>query len=58
VDGRAERRGGDPAVEAALRAKYPQYRTTALYAGAPTLLAVVPTRVTSWAADRLPSAAP
>jgi PPOX class probable F420-dependent enzyme len=57
IDGRAERRGGDPAVEAALRAKYPQYAGTALYAGEPTLLAIQPVRVRSWAAAELPSRA-
>jgi PPOX class probable F420-dependent enzyme len=50
VDGRAEGRGGDAAVEAALRAKYPQYRETPLYVGVPTLLRIEPERVRSWAA--------
>jgi PPOX class probable F420-dependent enzyme len=50
VDGRATQAGGDAAVEAALRAKYPQYGETPLYAGAPALLRVDPVRVTSWSA--------
>jgi PPOX class probable F420-dependent enzyme len=66
VDGRAELGGGDAAVEAALRAKYPQYRETPLYAGEPALLRIEPERVTSWAATsppdleggELPSTAP
>jgi len=53
VDGRATLAGGDAAVEAALRAKYPQYRETPLYAGAPALLRIVPARITSWAAEEL-----
>lgn len=56
VDGRAARTGGDAAVEAALRAKYPQYRATPLYAGAPALLRIEPERVRGWSA--LPSRAP
>jgi len=56
VDGRAERGGGAAAVEAALRAKYPQYRETPLYAGPPALVRIEPERVTSWAAGELPSA--
>jgi PPOX class probable F420-dependent enzyme len=51
VDGRAERCGGDAAVEAALRAKYPQYRETPLYAAEPTLLRIEPGRVSSWRAS-------
>jgi PPOX class probable F420-dependent enzyme len=50
VDGRAALGGGDAAVEAALRAKYPQYRETPLYAGAPALLRIVAERVRSWSA--------
>lgn len=53
VDGRAALVGGDPGAEAALRAKYPQYRETPLYAGAPALLRIEPERCTSWAASRL-----
>ena len=39
------------AAAAALRGKYPQYRETELFAGAPTLLRFVPDRITSWAAS-------
>jgi len=58
VDGRAVLAGGDAAVEAALRAKYPPYRETPLYAGAPALLRIEPERVTSWAANELSWASP
>jgi hypothetical protein len=51
VDGRAALVAGDPGAEAALRAKYPQYRETPLYAGAPALLRIEPERCTSWAAS-------
>lgn len=56
VDGRATLVGGDPGAEAALRAKYPQYRETPLYAGAPALLRIEPERRTSWAASPLADA--
>lgn len=72
IDGRAERRGGDAAVEAALRRRYPQYCApqdaqsgassgtavgeTSLYAGPPALLRIEPLRITSWAAGELSSA--
>jgi PPOX class probable F420-dependent enzyme len=60
VEARAALAGGDAGVEAALRAKYPQYRATALYAdpAAPALLRIAPLRVTSWAAEGLRSASP
>jgi PPOX class probable F420-dependent enzyme len=58
VDGRAAQVGGDAGAEAALRAKYPQYGATPLYAGAPALLRIEPVRVTSWRASELPSEAP
>lgn len=53
--------GGAPdefsAAAGALRAKYPQYRETELFVGAPTLLRFVPDRISSWlasaAAERL-----
>jgi PPOX class probable F420-dependent enzyme len=49
IDGRASLVAGDPVAEAALRAKYPQYRDVALYAGEPLLVRVAPERVTTWA---------
>jgi PPOX class probable F420-dependent enzyme len=58
VDGRAALRGTEPAAEAALRAKYPQYADTPLFAGAPVLLRIEPERVTSWSAGELPSSPP
>lgn len=39
------------AAARALRAKYPQYATTPLFRDAPTLLRIVPARVTSWCAS-------
>jgi PPOX class probable F420-dependent enzyme len=48
VDGRASLVRGDAAAEAALRAKYPQYRTVPLYAGEPLLLRIEPIRTTGW----------
>lgn len=48
VEGRAELVGGDAGAESALRAKYPQYRDVALYAGEPLLIRIVPSRVASW----------
>jgi len=49
VDGRASLVRGDAAAEAALRAKYPQYRgAVALYAGAPLLVRIAPERVARW----------
>jgi PPOX class probable F420-dependent enzyme len=56
IDGRAERRGGEAAVEAALRLRYPQYRETPVYSGPPTLLRIEPLRITSWAAGGVSSA--
>ena len=46
-------RGVDPdgEVAIALRAKYPQYAETRLFAGEPTLLRVLPLEVKSWAAS-------
>ena len=64
VDGRASRVGGDAGAEAALRAKYPPYRSgeTPLYAGDPALLRIEPVRVVGWAASpaacELPSETP
>ena len=57
VEGNAQVVGpGAPGFEAAaeaLRKKYPQYRRTALFrtGAAPTLLALQPKRITSWAAS-------
>jgi len=59
VDGRARiHRSDDPdadprfaAAAAALRAKYPQYETTPLFGGVPTLIEVARLRVASWRAD-------
>jgi len=49
IDGRATLVAGDPAAEAALRTKYPQYRDVALYAGGPLLIRIDPEHVTTWA---------
>ncbi len=57
IDGRAEQRGGDAAVEAALRLRYPQYRETPVSVGAPTWIRIEPVRVTSWAAGAVSSTA-
>jgi PPOX class probable F420-dependent enzyme len=38
-------------VVAALRAKYPQYQTTSLFAGAPTILRMKPVGHTAWSAQ-------
>lgn len=54
VDGRATVVGADAAAEAALRAKYPRYAETPLYAGAPTLLRIEPLRIASWRASAAP----
>lgn len=52
VDGEAAVLAGDePAAEAALRAKYPQYATTTLHAAAPCWLRIAPRRITSWCAS-------
>jgi PPOX class probable F420-dependent enzyme len=56
VDGRASLVGGDASAEAALRAKYPQYRSVPLYAGEPRLLRIGCERVTSWSAGAQPVA--
>jgi PPOX class probable F420-dependent enzyme len=38
-------------VAAALRAKYPQYQTTQMFAGAPTILRMKPVRHSAWSAQ-------
>ena len=48
IDGRATLVPGDAAAEAALRAKYPQYRGVPLYAAEPLLIRIEPTQVTTW----------
>ena len=48
LDGRATLVPGDDAAEAALRAKYPQYRGVPLYAAEPLLIRIEPTQVTTW----------
>ena len=48
VDGRASCVAGDAAAEAALRAKYPQYRDVPLYAFDPLLLRIAPGAIASW----------
>jgi len=58
--------GPEPAAASALRAKYPQYALTPLFAGAPCWLRIAPERTTSWcasaaatlAASSLPSSGP
>lgn len=50
VDATATLEAGHPEAEAALRAKYPQYRETPLFRGAPTLLRIVPMAVAGWSA--------
>ena len=52
LDARATIVPGDDAAEAALRAKYPQYRDVPLYAAEPLLIRIEPTRVTSWGRAR------
>jgi PPOX class probable F420-dependent enzyme len=52
IDGRACTVAGDAGAEAALRAKYPQYREVPLYAGEPLLIRIDADRVVSWRADR------
>lgn len=53
IDGRAEVvRGEAPEAVAALRDKYPQYSSTAVLRGPPTLLAIEPQRISSWCAGR------
>jgi PPOX class probable F420-dependent enzyme len=51
VDGRASLCGGDAGAEAALRAKYPQYRDVPLFAGEPRLLRIDPERILTWASS-------
>jgi PPOX class probable F420-dependent enzyme len=58
VDGRAALCGAVDAVEAGLRAKYPQYREVPLYAGEPRLIRIEPEASTSWYAGELPSPPP
>jgi len=48
VDGRAALCGVEANAEAALRAKYPQYRDVPLFAGEPLLLRIDPERVLTW----------
>jgi PPOX class probable F420-dependent enzyme len=51
IDGLATLVHGDAAAEAALRAKYPQYREVPLYADEPLLIRIAPTEVTRWGRD-------
>jgi PPOX class probable F420-dependent enzyme len=51
IDGRATLVPGDAGAEAALRAKYPQYRSVPLYAAEPLLIRIEPTQVTTWGRD-------
>ena len=52
IDGEARVvEGAEPAAEAALRAKYPQYATTPLFAAGPCWLRIAPLRTTSWSAS-------
>jgi PPOX class probable F420-dependent enzyme len=55
IDGRAAVAGSDVAAEAALRAKYPQYREVPLYAAEPALIRIAPERVTSWGGPGAPA---
>ena len=48
VDGRASLVAGDATAEAALCAKYPQYRAVPLYASDPLLIRIAPDAITSW----------
>lgn len=48
VDGTASLVHGDAAAEEALRAKYPQYGATPLYAAEPLLIRIEPIAVASW----------
>jgi PPOX class probable F420-dependent enzyme len=54
VDGVASVVGADAGAESALLAKYPQYRTTPLYAGAPALVRIEIARISSWRASEAP----
>lgn len=54
VDGVASVVGADAGAETALRAKYPQYGTVPLYAGAPALVRIQIARITSWRASDAP----
>ena len=56
IDGRAEQRRGERAVEA-LRCRYPQTGETPVSVGEPTLLRIEPVRITSWVAGGLSSTA-
>ncbi len=51
VEGRASIGGAVASAEAALRAKYPQYRDVPLFADEPLLLCIDPERVLTWAAS-------
>jgi PPOX class probable F420-dependent enzyme len=51
IDGRATLVRGDDAVEAALLAKYPQYREVPLYTAEPLLIRIEPTDLTTWGRD-------
>lgn len=56
IDATATLEGAHPEAEAALRAKYPQYRETPLFEGTPTLIRIDPLAVTGWSATpALPS---
>ena len=48
IEGRGSVCGADTGAEAALRAKYPQYRDVPLFAGEPLLLRIDPERVLTW----------
>jgi PPOX class probable F420-dependent enzyme len=48
LDGRASLCGADARAEAALRAKYPQYREVPLFGGEPLLLRIDPERILTW----------
>lgn len=51
VDGRASLCGGDAGAEAALFAKYPQYRDVPLFADEPRLLRIDPERILTWSSS-------
>ena len=58
IDGSAEVLSADPQtmpalprIEAALRVKYPQYRSVVLFSGTPALLCIRPDRHAAWAAQ-------
>jgi len=52
IDGEAQVvESAEPAAEAALRAKYPQYATTPLFVAGPCWLRIAPRRMASWCAS-------